>query len=107
MLEEIKERVQKKVQQNHNKIILSYFQTLINRHIYSNSCNCNYCEKCRYYIQLKLYKHNFMKRYFCYEQWEEVDMSLEREYYNNYGTLDNKIKDLKIEKDNLKKLELL
>lgn len=106
-LEEIKILVQKKVNQNSSKIVLSYFQTLINKH--QDFCGCNYCSLLSKYVALKKYKSRFNQRYNNYEHDYDGgqgvrDISIEREWLNNYQTLDWDIKRLKLKKDQLKKL---
>ena len=99
LLEQIKEKVNQKLNQRHSEIIISYFQVLIKNH--NEFCGCNYCQELKYYVQLKKYKSSFNRRYYNYDGFDE---KLEREFMNNYRILDNKIKELKINKDKLKQL---
>jgi len=101
-LEEIKILVQKKVNQNSSKVILSYFQELINKH--EDFCGCNYCNILSKYVSLKKYKSSFNRRYgkYEYEHGGVLDIKLEQEFVNNYRTIESKIKELKLEKNRLK-----
>lgn len=96
-LEEIKNLVQQKVNQNNSKVILAYFQASINKH--NSFCGCNYCQILSKYVDLK--KDEVKTKRIC-----------ERHYYDNRGIYDFnhlaylrvKIRELKLEKDKLKQL---
>jgi hypothetical protein len=98
-LEEINKKVQQKLNQNHKSIIISYYQTLINNH--NEFCGCNYCLILKEYVNLKIYKSRFDRRY---ERSDFFDKDLELLYLNKYRDIKLTIKHLKLQKDLLKKL---
>ena len=89
-LEEINQKVQQKLKNNHKKIILEVYNNSIKNH--NSFCGCNYCKILKDYVSLKIYKSTFNRRY-CESQ---IDINLEREYVYNYKTINSKIKELKI-----------
>ena len=100
MLEEIKIRIQQKLNQKHKDLILAYYQIMINNH--NEFCGCNYC--------LILEKYVKLKKYLCVE-----NRRLDNEYYTsslasynwrnaNLYELERDIINTKIEKDKLKLL---
>ena len=102
MLEEIKRRVEEKVNQSNPQIIMGMYQNMVKSHKDLNGCDCNYCRLLRKYVQAKL----DMSRYIRYMNSHEFD------YYNNpdivrYETrlseMKREIKNLKCAKDKLKK----
>ncbi len=100
MLEEIRKKVQDKVNQKSSIIILEYFQQLINRH--NDFCGCNYCLLLEEYVKLKKYKTHFHRKYYEYEKQDYINIKIEGEFFYNYKTIENKIKNLKKQKDKLK-----
>lgn len=107
MLESLKNQVLQRVDLKHKEIILAFYQLQINKH--NEFCGCNYCEILSRYVALKKYRARFMKRYDQYEHDYDDgkgrgvrDISLETEWLCNYKVLDNRVKQLKEEKDKLK-----
>jgi len=96
-LEEIKQKVQQKLNLNHKSIIISYYQTLVNNH--NDFCGCNYCLILRNYVNLKICKSRFGR---IYNRYDSFDRDLELMYLNKYREMEDSIKTLKKEKDLLK-----
>ena len=98
-LEEINKKIQQKLNQNHKQIILSYYQYLINNH--NSFCYCNYCNILKQYVNLKILKVKYSRTI---ANCEIYNYNREVELKKEYIDIDNKIKELKQQKDKLKQL---
>lgn len=84
---------------------MNIYQIMITKH--NDFCSCNYCDKLRKYVSLKRYKSSFNRRYTEYENnMDTFNHSLEREFLYNHHNLKREIKNLKIEKDKLKLINI-
>jgi hypothetical protein len=99
MLEQIKRKVEEKVNASNQQIILGMYQKMI--HAHNEHCGCNYCEKLKGYIQMKRYL-SARNRYMDgpeYNFWSNMDVIRDLE---GIDKIKLEIKRLKFEKDKLK-----
>ena len=101
MLEEIRQKVNQKVQLKHKEIIIAAYQVFIFKHKYSIECKCNYCKL----VESFLLTRKKLKR---------VENIIDNYYYLPYKALDSEYayaRDLelsiynnKVERKEIKKL---
>lgn len=102
MLEEIKQKVQQKVSQSNNLIVMGLYSNMVQSH--NDFCDCNYCSILKKYVSLKKQLHDERRK-----EEMELDMQLLTQYSHSKKHipiyyLEQKVKELKIEKDKLKNL---
>lgn len=97
MLEEIKKKVQKKLNNAHKEIIVSVYRNMIAYH--NDFCECNYCEVLKKYVSCKK-SLTILKRqidneeiYILHDQSKSIEKKQKLQEY---------ISELKTKKDNLK-----
>ncbi len=104
MLEEIKQRVQERVNQSHKQIVLSVYQKMVNTH--NTLCGCNYCILLEEYILRKKHLSRCKRR--ISQEWyyngDPIILTPEvvQEEMNNIFRLKEIITKLKYQKDSLK-----
>lgn len=104
MLEEVKQRVQEKVNQSHRQIVLGVYQKMVNTH--NTLCGCNYCILLEEYILRKKHLSRY-KRRISQDWWQNGDPIIltpedVREEMTSLFRLKEIITKLKYQKDSLK-----
>lgn len=100
LLEEIRNRVNLKLNQKHKEIIVSVYLKMIDRH--NSFCGCNYCQILSEYVFYKKYLAGKIRHYSRINYYRPEEEIL---FLTNIRLLENKIKSIKKEKDLLKTLE--
>lgn len=104
MLEEIRKKVQEKVNQSHKQIVLGVYQRMVNAH--NTLCGCNYCILLKEYILRKKHLSRYKRR--VGQEWYHngdpkiFTPEVEQEEMNNIFRLKEMITKLKYQKDKLK-----
>lgn len=101
MLEQIKRKVEEKVNASNQQIILGMYRKMIHAHNCLGGCGCEYCTKLRVYVDLKkrYSRYTRMMNSPCYCYYTNDNVVEDLDYLANIKA---KIKELKISKDNLK-----
>lgn len=104
MLEEIRKRVQEKVNQSHKQIVLGVYQKMVNTH--NTLCGCNYCILLEEYILRKKHLSRYKRRLTqeLYYNGDPIILTpeVEQEEMNSIFRLKQIITKLKYQKDKLK-----
>lgn len=104
MLEEIRKRVQEKLNQSHKLIVLGVYQNMVN--IHNTLCGCNYCILLKEYIlrkkHLSTYKRRIEQEWYYNGDPKIFTPEVEQQEMSNIFRLKDIITKLKYEKDKLK-----
>ena len=101
MLEEIKEKVNQKVNQRHKDIIISVYKSMLSKH--NEFCGCDYCILLDQYVKYKKFKVAVNRR--IDDDWYTSNLAALNYRLEDVKQLELKIQSLKIEKDKLKIIE--
>lgn len=100
MLEEIRKKVQSKVNAGHKQIILGVYLNLIKAH--NDFCSCDYCNILKEYVRTKKYLTSYTRKLYTYDyDCHETGMGYQ---YTVVRDLQRRISELKLQKDKLKML---
>ncbi len=99
MLTEIKDKVEKRLDNSEKEVILGVYRNLVNSH--NEFCDCNYCNILKEYV-IKKKRLNYSKRMINYTNYEFLEDGLLEKNLKFVEILKNEVKKLKQEKDKLK-----
>lgn len=99
MLEEIKKKVQQKINNSHSIIVMGVYQNMITSH--NDFCGCNYCIILKEYVLYKKHSHKILMRIKT-EDYNEYRPQKELNDMLAYRELQKMVKELKAQKDSLK-----
>lgn len=100
MLEEVKKKAQEIANNSHKQIIMGVYQKMVNSH--NAFCGCNYCIILREYVQTKKYL-SAMNRRMNHPEYDYYNSSSVLYDLCGLQSIRNKVKELKLQKDGLKK----
>lgn len=97
-LQDLRKRVNQKVSQRHNEIIIGVYKQMVDSH--NEFCGCNYCQILTSYVKLKRYKAIRLRQI----EDSYYDSRIFAHERNEISRIQTEIHNLKVQKDSLKNL---